>query len=75
MNPGSIQTDLAQAETLTLKVLATVAASRGAVSLLGERIQTVLDAASPNPDGSNTYCIPVDALDALSAAATNVGGA
>lgn len=75
MNPGSIQTDLAQAASQLRQIAKLLETTQSAVGLLGERIQHGLDAAAPNPDGSPTYCVPVEVLDALSAAVTNVGGA
>lgn len=34
-----------------------------------------IEAAERNADGSNTYCIPAEILDALSAALVRLGGA
>lgn len=34
-----------------------------------------IEAAERNHDGSDTYCIPVDLLDALSASLVRLGGA
>lgn len=75
MNPGSLQQDMAAASEQLANVSTSISAAAQAIGRLGHAARDCLDAAKRNSDGTDTYCVPVEVLDALSVEVTRVGGA